>query len=215
MCRVVLFLLACSAALLVAGEEPRPITFDRKDLGKLPAGWKAAQTGEGKGSLWKVLADDTAPSKSGCVLAQTASGPSRMFNLCVLQKSKFASGELRVRLKAVKGKKDQGGGLLWRYQDASNYYVARFNPLEDNFRVYKVVKGKRIQLGTRENLTIPAGKWFAVTVRHTGNRIVCLLDGKAYLDVKDDTFAGAGKVGLWTKADAVSSFDELVIAAGK
>jgi hypothetical protein len=212
MCRVVLLVLACSWSFLPAAEEkPRPITFDRKDEGKLPAGWKAAQTNEGKGSVWKVLADKTAPSGSGYVLGQTAAGPSRMFNLCVLQKSKFGDGELSVRVRAVKGKVDQGGGLVWRYRDPSNYYIVRFNPLEDNFRVYKVVKGKRIQLGTKEGITVPAGKWFHLTVKHTGNRIVCLLEGKHELDVKDDTFKDAGQVGLWSKADAVSNFDELTI----
>jgi hypothetical protein len=133
----------------------------------------------------------------------------------VLDKSRFRDGEVRVRIKALKGKLDQGGGLVWRYRDADNYYVARYNPLENNFRVYKVVKGKRIQLGTKEDISLPAGKWFRLAVRHTGNRIQCLLDGKPYLDVKDDTFKEAGQVGLWTKADAVSSFDELVIAIGK
>jgi hypothetical protein len=216
MCRAVLCVLVCSA-LVAAQEKPKPITFDRKDVGKLPAGWKAEQTNEGKGSVWKVLADDTAPSKSGQVLGQTASGPSRVFNLCVLESSKFTDGEISVRIKAVKGKIDQGGGLVWRYRDPNNYYIARFNPLEDNYRVYKVVKGKRIQLGTKENLPVGTGKWFQVTIRQSGNRIECLLDGKPYLDVKDDEFKGSGKVGLWTKADAVSNFDELVIAprAGK
>jgi hypothetical protein len=205
-------MLACSWSLLPAAEEkPRPLTFDRKAEGKLPAGWKATQTNEGKGSVWKVLADKTAPSGSGHVLAQTASGPSRMFNLCVLEKSKFGDGEVSVRVKAVKGKIDQGGGIVWRYRDPENYYVVRFNPLEDNFRVYKVFKGKRIQLDSKEGITVPAGKWFQITVQHAGNRIVCLLDGKHKMEVKDDTFKEPGQVGLWSKADAVSNFDELTI----
>ena len=113
---------------------------------------------------------------------------------------------IRVSFKAVKGKIDQGGGPVWRYQDENNYYIARMNPLEDNFRVYKVVKGKRTQLGTSD-AKAPAGKWHAIRVVQKGNRIQCYLNGKRHLDVKDDTFTNRGKVGLWTKADAVTSFD--------
>ena len=182
--------------------------------GQTAAGWKADQTNEGKGSVWKVLAERTAPSGSGYVLAD-GQRSQRVVQPVRAGKSKFHNGEISVRVKAVKGKKDQGGGLVWRYRDANNYYVARYNPLEDNFRVYKVVNGKRIGSPTKENIVIPAGKWFQVTVRQTGNRIECLLDGKPYLDVKDDTFTEAGKVGLWSKADAVSNFDEVVITSSR
>ncbi len=111
--------------------------------------------------------------------------------------------------KAVRGKIDQGGGLVWRYQDAKNYYVARMNPLESNYRVYKVVDGKRTQLGTKEDVKIPAGEWHVLKIEQTGEQIECWLDGKKYLEVKDDTFTKAGRVGLWTKADAQTRFDDL------
>jgi hypothetical protein len=85
------------------------------------------------------------------------------------------------------------------------------NPLEDNFRVYKVVAGTRHQLGTKEELKVPAGTWHTISVKMAGNRIECLLDGKKHLEVSDDTFARAGKVGLWSKADAQTRFDDLTI----
>jgi hypothetical protein len=198
------------AAVLAADEKPAPLT--RADLGKLPAGWKAAQTGEGKGSVWKVVEDATAPSKGGFALAQTASGPSALFNLCVLEKSKFKDGGLSVRFKAVAGKIDRGGGLVWRYQDADNYYICRANPLESNFRLYKVVKGARRQLAT-EDVKVPSGQWHTLAVSTKGDQIACVLNGKTVLKATDDTFAKEGAVGLWTKADAQTHFDDLKVNA--
>ena len=142
-----------------------------------------------------VTADDTAPSKSGVALAQTAQSPSAVFNLCVAEDTSYTDVEVIVAFKAVRGDTDQGGGIVWRYQDANNYYIARMNPLEDNYRVYKVVAGKRIQLETREGLKVPAGEWHTLTVRMVGTKIECSLDGKKQLEARDDTFAAAGLVG--------------------
>ena len=100
-----------------------------------------------------------------------------------------------------------------RYQDNNNYYIARMNPLEDNFRVYKVVAGKRMQLQTREDLKVKAGEWRKLKIEMDGDHIQCYLDGEKYLDARDNTFPDAGKVGLWTKADAQTYFDELKISA--
>ncbi len=187
------------------------VKFSKKDLGKVPQGWKVDKTGQGEGSVWKVVADKTSPSKTGCVLAQTAASPRRMFNLCVLSDSKYRDVEVTVCFKAVKGKVDQGGGIVWRYQDANNYYVARMNPLEDNYRFYKVVDGKRTQLTTKEGLKVPAGQWHTLTIECEGNKIECELDGKDILECEDNTFTKPGKVGLWTKADARTCFDKIVI----
>jgi hypothetical protein len=200
-----------------AGEgKARAFRFDKGDVGKAPAGWKATQTHKGaNSSIWKVVADDTAPSKSGLALAQTAESPSAVFNLCVATDTGYQDVEVRVAFKAVRGKKDQGGGIVWRYQDANNYYVARMNPLEDNYRVYKVVAGQRIQLGTKEGLKVPEGEWHTLKVKMVGDHIECFLDGKKLLDVRDNTIAKAGQVGLWTKADAQTFFDNFVVSSGK
>jgi hypothetical protein len=205
--------LAC-VSLLAADDKGRTLLFRKNDLGKVPAGWKADQTGKGEhSSVWKVEADDTAPSKSGFVLAQTAESPKSVFNLCVVEDGKFKDVEVSVAFKAVRGKEDQGGGIVWRYQDADNYYIARMNPMEDNFRVYKVVGGKRMQLATtRDDVKVPAGEWHTLKIQNKGDEIACFLDGKKYLEVKDDTFPKAGKVGLWTKADAQTRFDDLKIS---
>jgi hypothetical protein len=126
-----------------------------------------------------------------------------------LEDSSYQDVEIIVSFKAMEGKLDQGGGIVWRYQDANNYYIARMNPLEDNFRAYKVENGKRSQQFQNAAVKIPAGEWHLLKIKQVGNRIECFVDGKKYLDVKDDTFQKAGKVGLWTKADAQARFDEV------
>lgn len=203
------------AALATAAQADDPkeklYRFDKTDAGKVPANWKAEKTGKGDGSIWKVVADETAPSKSGYVLTQTAEGPSTLFNLCVLQEGSYADLELRVAFKALKGKEDQGGGLVFCYQDANNYYVTRYNPLESNFRVYKVIDGVRKQLGDKSDLKLKVGEWHTIGVNHVGKKIVCKLDGEKYLEVEDDAITKAGKVGLWTKADAQTAFDNLSV----
>ena len=202
-----------TALLLAADDQVRSFQLSKDDVGKVPSGWKADKTGKGEGSVWKVVADNTAPSKKGHVLAQTAEGPGPLFNLCVIENTSYQNVEATVAFKAVKGAKDQGGGIVWRYQDANNYYIARMNPLEDNYRLYKVVAGKRIQLATKEDLPVKAGEWHTLTIKMTGEQIECILDGKKHLEAKDDAFQKAGKIGLWTKADAQTYFDDLKISA--
>lgn len=204
----------CAMMLILtttAGGDKKATRWDFEDaaVGKLPAGWSIAKTGKGEGSIWKIAEDKTAP-KGSKVLHQSAESPSSVFNLCVADKSSFANLDLSVSLKGVAGKKDQGGGPVWRYKDADNYYVVRANPLEDNFRVYKVVAGKRIELGSAD-VEIATGKWHTIRVVHKGEHIQCYLNGKLHLDVKDATFKDAGKIGVWTKADAQTYFDDIVV----
>ena len=115
-----------------------------------------------------------------------------------------------MKLKAVAGEIDRGGGLVWRAKDAKNYYVARYNPLEDNYRVYKVEDGKRTMFKGEK---VPGDeKWHSLRVTMVGPKITCYFDGKQYLEAEDATFPGAGMIGLWSKADAQSYFDDLSIS---
>src|SRR5262249_38027336 len=132
--------------------------------------------------------------------------------LCVAEAPSLADIEISVSFKAMKGEKDQGGGIVWRYQDADNYYVARMNPLEDNFRFYKVVDGKRSKEFQNAEVKVPAGEWHTLKVKMTGDHIAGSLAGKKYLDVKDDSITKSGKVGLWTKADAQTYFDDFKVS---
>jgi hypothetical protein len=198
------------ATQTMADERGITVRFQKEDEGKVPAGWKAAKTGKGEGSDWKVVADDTAPSKTGYALAQLAKSPGNVFNLCVRDAPNLKDVEVSVAFKAVAGKDDQGGGIVWRYQDADNYYIARMNPLEDNFRVYKVQAGKRTQFQNYD-VKAPAGEWHTLKIKMTGDNIECFLDGTKYLNAKDSTFDKSGKVGLWTKADAQTHFDQFTV----
>ncbi len=204
-------LTAAVALLLFAADETSSVrwTFEDAKVGQLPDGWSSAKTGEGSGSAWKVVEDATAP-RGPNVLAQISSdGPRPLFNLCVLDEVTCPDVEISVSFKAVTGKIDQGGGPVWRYQDENNYYICRQNPLEDNFRVYKVIDGTRTQLGSIE-FDAEAGKWHAIKVTMRGDRIVCSVNEQT-LDVRDDAIRKAGKVGLWTKADAVTHFDDFYV----
>ena len=199
----VLAAVLATAAMSEESAKPVVFNFDADKAGDAPKGWQAAV------GTWKVAADDTAPSKPN-VLAQSAEGPSPQFNIALATATSFKDLDLSVKMKAVAGKTDQGGGPVWRARDAKNYYVCRWNPLEDNFRLYKVVDGKRTQLANAD-LKADAG-WRTIRVTMKGDQIECTLDGKKVAEARDDTFKDAGKVGLWTKADAATHFDDLAVS---
>ncbi len=158
---------------------------------------------------WRIQASPTAPSKPN-VLAQLAKNDRSAFNVLLVNDTAYEDLDLSVRMHAVAGEIDQGGGLVWRARDAQNYYVARYNPLEDNFRVYKVVAGRRTQL---QSADIPKSEgWQTLRITMKGDAIECFLDGRRFLQATDSTFSGPGKIGLWTKADAQTMFDDLTIA---
>jgi hypothetical protein len=194
--------LLCSAALAAQTSE-KAWNFDADTPGGIPEGFTVV-LGD-----WKIVADADTPSRPG-VLAQLAKHSGSTFNLILANGTNSKNVNISVKMKAVAGKEDQGGGLVWRAMDSNNYYVARYNPLEDNYRVYKVEQGRRIQL---QNADIKHSEgWHTLRVRMEGDHIQCYYDGGKYLDVKDTTFQAAGKIGLWTKADAQSHFDDLTMS---
>lgn len=193
--------------------EEQRFNFDQTAAGGLPSGWIIAATHpDGPLAEWQVKADPVAVS-SPQVLAitriQNASGD--VFNLCWTHDLVFQDGSIEVNVRADSGKEDQGGGLIWRAQDADNYYVARYNPLESNLRLYFVKDGKRKQLASADITGIKSGEWFRLKIVHQGERIEAYLNGKQYLEATDGTFLKTGGIGLWSKADAASSFDDLVV----
>jgi hypothetical protein len=195
---------------LAAAEEPKKLSFESAKIGELPKGWTAAKTGDGAGSVWKVVEDKDAPG--GKALAQTSGeGSGSFFNLCVADDTNYKDVDISVSFKAMAGKEDQGGGVVWRYKDANNYYIARMNPLEDNFRVYKVVGGKRSAPLMNAKVQAMPAKYNTIRVVHQGDHIQCYFNGKLHLDVKDDTYKDPGKVGVWSKADAQTRFADFTI----
>jgi 3-keto-disaccharide hydrolase len=177
--------------------------FDRDTVNQIPAAFS------NDAGAWKVVADNGAPSKPN-VIAQTAKSSGPTFNVTLIENTNYKDVDLSVSMKAVAGATDQGGGLIWRARDARNYYIARFNPLENNYRVYKVQNGIRTQF---QNADIRAAAgWHTLRITMTGDHIECYFDGMKYLDVHDSTFKEGGKIGLWTKSDAQSYFDDLKAA---
>lgn len=193
--------------------EDLTVTFDDVPQGQLPRGWTIDATNAG-GRLaeWSVVTDTNAPSKPNVLTLKTVHDTSgSVFNLCWTRDIAFEDGEIEVKVRANTGQEDQGGGLIWRVRDAKNYYVARYNPLESNFRLYYVKDGDRTQIAGARGIAIKASEWFSIKVTQHGVKIEGYLNDKKYLEAKDETFKAAGGVGLWTKADAASSFDDLKV----
>ncbi len=185
--------------------------FDNDQPGKVPSGWSIRQTNPTTAmAAWQVIADPSAPGKPNAMGVARTKNYDGTYNLAIAEKTSYGDLDLTVQVKAVRGDGDQGGGPIWRCKDENNYYIARFNPLESNYRVYFVQEGRRKQLRTIRVETVP-GRWYTVRVTMVGNQITCYLDGKKMLEVADKTFKDAGRVGLWTKADAVTSFDDLLV----
>jgi hypothetical protein len=175
-----------------------------------PAGFRFGRTGQGREGKWVVLTDPSAPSGDH-VLAQTdADDTDYRFPVAVADAPTLRDLRLEVRCKPVGGKVDQACGLVFRYRDPDNYYVARANALEDNVNLYHVVKGRRRQIqGWRGK--VASNTWHGLAVEARGNRLQVFWEGKPILDARDDTFGDAGKVGVWTKADSVTYFDALTV----
>jgi hypothetical protein len=219
LCLRSLYALALATSLAAGRLIADSANFDNTEPGQLPAGWIAKIAGSGD-PKWMVERDDTAPSRPN-VLRQSGWTPRPSFPLCVKTNSSLKDGFVEVKFKPLSGTNDQTAGLVWRYQDAENYYVARANALEDNVVLYKVEKGKRQALeivgraggyGVKEK--VPARQWSTLRVNFTGGRFAVLLNGKELFAVEDTTFPEAGPLGLWTKADSVTLFDDFRYGVG-
>jgi hypothetical protein len=186
--------------------------FDGDAVETLPPKFHSARTGKGAEGKWVVMADPTAPSKPN-VIAQTSTDTTDYrFPLLIANEDSFKDLELSVRFKAVSGEVDRAGGLVFRLKDANNYYIVRANALEDNYRLYHVINGSRRQFAGA-NFKVSSGEWHEMRVDCVGNKIICYYDGAKKIEATDDTFQDAGKVGLWTKADSVTYFDDLRVIA--
>jgi len=189
--------------------------FAESGVGRLPSGWKAAATNpKGELAQWQIVEDSTAASGKALAITKINDTSEGVFNLCFSPISDFRNGNIQIMVKAVSGKIDQGGGLVWRAKDAKNYYVLRYNPLEANYRLYKVIEGKRTLLTEAKDIPIPAGKWFTIRVETHGAGIEAFIDGKEVIEADDSSLSEPGAVGLWTKADAASAFADVIIGKG-
>jgi hypothetical protein len=196
--------LICAASILAttpyAGAAT--MTFDSDEVGQPPAGWMCGTTGKGT-PLWTVEADASAPSLPN-VLKQAGVA---QFPWCIKEGTDTSNGTVEVKFKPVSGKEDQAGGLVWRWKDGNNYYVARANAFENNVSLYYTVNGVRKTL-KYVDAPVASNAWHTLRVKFRDNAIEVALDGKTYIDTKDSHISGTGKVGVWTKADSVTAFDD-------
>ena len=156
--------------------------------------WDWGVTGRGE-PRWVV---------DGNVLRQTGSGT---FPWCVRKGTSLADGFVEAKFRPEAGKQDQAGGVVWRWKDGDNYYVARANALENNVSLYYTEKGRRITL-KYVDAPVPGNTWHTLRVDFSGTRIRVALNGKLYIEHDDAHISGAGAVGVWTKADSVTAFDD-------
>ena len=199
---LIISVLMASTFLSCQAQDKKVFSFDHfKSLD-----WSSHITGNGVPCKWEIIND-----AGNNVLAQVSNETDEYrFNIIVNKSLQYKNLEINLRFKGVKGNGDQGGGPVWRYQDENNYYVVRANPLENNFRIYKVVNGRRIELKSA-NIKINSNQWYNIKVTMVGNVIKCYFNNKLELEVKDNTFKNSGKIGLWTKSDAVTYFDDFKI----
>ena len=205
---IVALVVGLNAMAAHAGGEPTSWTFDTDVIDSPPLGFAFGRTGTGAPGRWVVRAASGAPS-AGNVLAQVdADSTDYRFPVAVADAPSATDGSLSVRCRMISGKVDQACGLVFRYQDENNYYIARANALEDNVTLYFVKDGRRKKL-TGWNGKVTANAWHTLALNVRGNKLQVEWDGVKVIDTTDDTFADAGKVGVWTKADSVTEFDDL------
>jgi len=193
----------------------RTFDFSGDAVGQQPKGFVFGHTAQaGAPGTWVVQAEG-----ANKFLAQTTADMTRSrFPVAVASDVSAADVDLSVRFRPIAGRVDRAAGLVWRYQNEDNYYLARANALEDNVVVYKVERGRRIDLPVKgagrtygRSATVPAGQWSTLRVVAAGSRFEVWFNGAKLYEVEDATFALAGRVGVWTKADSVTQFDDLTI----
>jgi hypothetical protein len=193
---------AVIATGIAATAAAETVNFDDMKSGSPPVGWTTTQTGSGA-AKWSIEKDDSAPSKPN-VLKQSGEAT---YPVCFKNDTNTKDGFVEVKFKPIAGKEDQAGGVIWRLRDANNYYIARANALENNVTIYQTINGKRTEK-KRTKMEVTSGQWHRLRVDFRDNRFTVTFDGKRAIEWEDDTFKNAGKVGVWTKADSVTAFDD-------
>ena len=201
--RILLAMLLLSTAMAVGVQGQNQTTnFDKDAAGSAPAGWTATKTGTGN-AKWTVEQDETAPSKPN-VLKQSGVAT---YPVAFKNDANVNDGFVEVKFKPISGKEDQAGGVVWRLKDADNYYIARANALENNVTIYDTINGRRTER-KRTNAKVATNMWHTLRVDFQGSHFTVTFDGQKAIEWDDEKFKDAGKVGLWTKADSVTLFDD-------
>lgn len=203
------FVMGLSTVLFGGEKVLVSISFEKYKEGRVPEGFKSSKSGKGTEGDWVVMIDETAPSPRK-VLAQTSDEDLEYhFPVLIYEGSNLADGAVKVSFKAVSGRRDRAAGIIFRFRDQDNYYVLRANALEDNLDLFKFEKGKRKKIAGAD-AKVSSREWHTLKVEYKGNSIKGYYDDKLFIDVKDDTYK-TGNVGLWTKADSVTYFDDIIV----
>lgn len=209
--RMLLIIILLVAAPVVGSSlesTTRVWTFDDDSPGMLPAEFHVGTLFDGRpAGEWKVLGTDRAQSLPRVLAQLMGKGAEHAYKTVFTNGVQASDLEFQVSLLPIEGKADMGGGLIWRAADDRNYYLTRANPLEQNIRIYRVVKGVRHMLKNFDHV-IDVRHWHTLRVMAKGCRVQVFFDGNRVFDVCDETFT-TGQVGLWTKSDAVTYFDDL------
>ena len=207
--------LALLALLPLAAAQAEVVDFEGMPVGSAPKGWTITKTDGGADPRWEIVADSTSPAGARVLAQLSEDATSQRFPLAIHPGGPMKHGAVSVRFKPVSGNVDRAAGLVWRYLDENNYYLVRANALEGNVVLYKVEGGRRTSLapvGKRGEYgverSVPADRWSTLRVAFTGPQFVVSFDDQPLFEVDDATFAGPGRVGVWTKADSVTYFDE-------
>ena len=199
-----------TASVGIGWSQSALFNFDNDAVDKPPPGFTSYATGGGPAGKWLVKEMSDSPSGKHVVEQTDADSTDTRFPVLIADKGEYADLDVSVKGKALSGKVDQGIGLVFRFRDTKSYYVVRANALEDNFRLYRMVNGRRLQFAGA-NVKVPSRAWHTLRVVAKGDLITCYFNGKALIDAHDKTYT-TGKIGLWTKADSVIAFDDLQVA---
>lgn len=189
-------------------KQSRIWTFDTDAPGTLPRDFVVGTLFDGRAAGdWKVVQNTDAPTPPNVIGQVLGKGAEHAYKVVLINGTKSSYLDLQVSLLPVEGKADMGGGVIWRAADDRNYYLTRANPLEQNIRIYRVVKGVRQMLNNLDYI-IDVRVWHTLRVIMRGCRVQVFFDEKPVFDLCDETFK-EGIIGLWTKSDAVTYFDNL------
>jgi hypothetical protein len=198
---------AFAGVVLTGAARADTINFDNLKTGAPPPGWTAGQTGSGA-AKWTIERDETAPSPPN-VLKQSGQAT---YGVCIKDDTSIKDGFVEVKFKPISGTTDRAGGLIWRAKDTDNYYVTRANAVGGNISIYHTIKGQRVTFKSI-SMKVTSGEWHMLRVNFQGNQFAVIFDGKTVIEAADDSFPDAGKVGVFTRADSVTLFDDFSYGA--
>jgi hypothetical protein len=214
--KTILAVLILVGATAMTMAQSRKVDFNQDAVDQPPKGFEFGYTaGVGKPGKWVIQSEG-----ANKFLAQTDPDSTRSrFPVAVLTDLTAGDVDLSVRFRPISGRVDQAAGLVWRYQNQDNYYIVRANALEDNVVLYKVDGGRRTDLPVKgegrtygKKSDVPSGEWSTLRVVANGRLFEVYFNGAKLYEVEDGTFSQPGKVGVWTKADSVTQFDDLTVA---